>query len=99
MSETGDIDMKLEADPGFNLKVDPEDLIERIILPPDINNRQLTQVVQLMEYHDITAEIWRSMLDVSPGTTAPIQVTGDDAGKVARDDMRHARLVDKSKYR
>lgn len=99
VSETGDIDMELEADPGFNLKVDPEDLIERIILPPDINDRQLTQVVQLMEYHDITAEIWRSMLDVSPGTTAPIQVTGDDAGKIARDDMRHARLVDKSEYK
>ena len=99
VSETGDIDMQLEAAPGFNLKVDSEDLIERIILPPDINDRQLTQVVQLMEYHDITAEIWRSMLDVSPGTTASIQVTGDDAGEIARDDMRHARLVDKSEYR
>jgi hypothetical protein len=99
VSETGGIDMELKAAPGFNLKVDPEDLIERIILPPDINDRQLTQVVQLMEYHDITAEIWRSMLDVSPSTTAPIQVTGDDAGKIARDDMRHARLVDKSEYR
>lgn len=99
VSETGDIDIELEADPGFNLKVDPEDLIERIILPPDINGCQLTQIVQLMEYHDITAEIWRSMLDVSPGTTAPIQVTGDDAGEIARDDMRHARLVDKSEYR
>jgi len=99
VSETGDIDMELEADPGFNLEVDPEDLIERIILPRNINDRQLTQVVQLMEYHDITAEIWRSMLDVSPGTTAPMQVTGDDAGKIARDDMRHARLVDKSEYR
>jgi len=28
-----------------------------------------------MEYHDITAEIWRSMLDVSPSTTAE-SVTG-----------------------
>ena len=36
--------MELEADSGFNLKVDPEALIERIILPPDINNRQLTHV-------------------------------------------------------
>jgi hypothetical protein len=99
VSETGEIDIELEADPGFNLKVDPEDLIDRIILPPDINDRQLTQVVQLMEYHNITAEIWRSMLDVSPGTTAPIQVTGDDAGEIAQDDMRRARLVDKSKYR
>lgn len=99
VSETGNIDMELKTDPGFNLKVDPENLIERIVLPPDINDRQLTQVVQLMEYHDITAEIWRSMLDVSPGTTAPIQVTGDDAGEIARDGMRHARLVDKSKYR
>ena len=99
VSETGDIDIEVDADPGFNLKVDPGDLIERIILPPEINDRQLTQVVQLMEYHDITAEIWRSMLDVSPGTTAPIQVTGDDAGKIARDDMKRARLVDKSRYR
>jgi len=97
--EAGDIDIELEADPGFSLKVDPDDLIKRIILPPDINDRQLTQVIILMEYHDITAEIWRSMLDVSPGTTALIQVTGDDAGKIARDDMRYARLVDKSKYR
>lgn len=99
VSETGDIDIEVDADPGFNLKVNPGDLIERIILPPEINDRQLTQVVQLMEYHDITAEIWRSMLDVSPGTTAPIQVTGDDAGKIARDDMKRARLVDKSRYR
>ena len=38
------------------------------------------------------------MLDVSPGTMAPIQVTGDDAGKITREDLRHARLVDKSKY-
>ncbi len=44
VSETKDIDMELEADSGFNLKVDPEALIERIILPPDINNRQLTHV-------------------------------------------------------
>lgn len=99
VSETGDIDMELEADSGFNLKVAPDDLIKRIILPPDVNERQLTQVVQLMEYHDITADIWRSMLDVSPDTTAPIQVTGDDAGRIARDNMEHARLVDKSKYK
>ncbi|WP_302082950.1 hypothetical protein [Salinibaculum rarum] len=93
VSETGDIDMELKADPGFNLEVDPEDLIERIILPPDINDRQLTQVVQLMEYHDITAEIWRSMLDVSPGMSAPIQVTGDEAGEIARDDMKAPGLL------
>jgi len=31
--------MELKADPSFNLKVDPEDLIVRSFLPPDINDR------------------------------------------------------------
>lgn len=92
-------DIEINADNGFRVNVNADELIEKVILPPNVKDREISRVVQLMEYHEIDAEVWRSILDVSPGTTAPQKVTGENAGEITRDDMKHVRVVDKSIYK
>lgn len=91
-------EVDIEAEPGFNLQVDPNELIEKIILPPGVSERHISQVIHLLDYHGVEAEVWRSILDVNHKTTAPQKVTGEDAGKITREDMKGVRIVDQSKY-
>lgn len=91
-------DVSIDADPGFNVTIDPDDLIEKVILPPSINERQITEVINLMDYHGISAEVWKSVLDVHPWSTAPVRVTGPNRGEVTRSDMKQDRKINKSNY-
>jgi hypothetical protein len=88
-------DVEFDADIGFNLDINPNDLISRVILPPGVNNREISRVVNIIEYHDIDAEVWRSILDVDPKATAPVDAS---SGEVVRDDMKRQRIIDKSEY-
>jgi hypothetical protein len=98
LSEGKSFDVKISSDIGFSIEINPNELINKVILPPGVNDREISRVVRLMDYHNVDAEVWRSILDVSPGATAPQRVTGEDAGEITRDDMRHMRVIDKSKY-
>jgi hypothetical protein len=100
--ELGDgkrFDVDIDAEPGFNLSVDPDELVDKIILPPETNDREITKIVHLMDHQGLEAEVWRSRLEVSAQATAPTRVTGDDEGEIVRDDMGRVRRIDKSKYR
>lgn len=89
----------LAASPGIQVDIDPNELIDRLILPPGASDRDITRIVQIAEYHGIDAEILRSHLDISPGRTASVHVDGDNAGEIADEDMTRARSIDKSEYK
>ena len=92
-------EVEIDAVPGFNVEIDARNLIDKVILPPKASDRVITQVAHLMEYNNIDAELWRSMLDVAPNSTAPVSVQGPNKGKVTQSDMRHRRIVNKSNYK
>ena len=88
----------LTASPGVTLEIDSNELIDKFILPPNASDRDISRVVQIADYHGLDAEIWRSRLDVPPGRTAGVHVGGDDAGEIADEEMRSARIIDKTDY-
>jgi len=98
LDEGKNFHLDIEASTGFNVNIDINDLVDKVILPPGINNRGISQVVHIVEQHDIDAEIWKSIIDVPPRRTATVAVEGENRGEVTDDSLRRARIIDKSEY-
>lgn len=90
--------ISISADPGFNLEIDANELIDKVIIRPGAPDREISEVVQLCDRQDLDAEIWRSRLDVSPDRTAPIRVAGEREGEVVQEELADERRINKSEF-